>query len=219
MSKTAAKGLIRVLLTGVAFLVIAAPSFAGTIATFGQNGVGFVYSGALTGMPVRLMVGPGVFPCIFPSASCPVLIDQDLTFGDVGTTFVFNAATAPNFGQIADIMTANPGGAFSLTPLPATFSAQSIPFSVFTLLNGGGPGFSGVSIDELDISLKGLFVIPFPFDPVANPDGPTTLGQADLVFSVQGSTVPEPATLLTLAAGFATLAFRKRRAPGLSLRR
>ena len=193
-------------------LVSAASSLAGTIATFEQNGIGFVYSGALTGMPVRLMLGNGVFPCIFPSPSCPVLIDQTLTLADAPTTFVFNAATAPNFSEIAGILTSSPGGAFYLTPLPATFFAQSISLSSFTFPSGGGPGFSGFNIEEVDVSLKALFINQFPFDPLNNPDGPTTVAQADLVFSVQGSTVPEPATVLLLVTGIGTLALWKRRA-------
>jgi hypothetical protein len=141
--------------------------------------------------------------------SCYVLLDQVLTPADIGKTFVITGVSNPDFQGIAAALTDGIDNEWSFSQFSNPNGGVGMPVSA-AFPNGGGPDFSGDTVTEVDLTINDLI-----FRQVTLPSSLTTFdifteAAPDVTISVQGSDVPEPATLPLLIAGSAILPlFRK----------
>ncbi len=176
---------------------------ADTLSSVTASRIGFARQGILPSqLPLQFaLAGDSPTGCWVPSASCIVLLDQVLTLGDNGSTFVFGSSNA-GFASAAKFLTDGVGGAWSFSVAGIGGGAAGI---------GTGPGLPGDTISEIDLTVNNLVFsqvqLPTSFFPLEFAIHTRT--QFDATITVLGSQVPEPRFTLLLAALFlAAASFR-----------
>ena len=194
---------------------VPAASMAGVIGSVDISNLGLAAQGT-TPPPfaATLSISAGnVFFCAADAAGCLTMLDHTFTTADAGITYAVNAATSPDFQQIAAMLTDGLADNFSLwgPDVGFLFSVQPLFFP-----NGGGPDFRGFTVDEIDFTISNVstFQVDVPaglFDPTQGPITYTVLTQ-DISIAVLGAAqTPEPATAAGLVVGVAALSLRRRR--------
>lgn len=126
-----------------------------------------------------------------------ILVTSNIASNDVGKTFIINADNTPSFGAFTFFLTNGVDNSIKFT------NCQLLKESQVISKTSGGVDLKGYKIESIELRVNDIFSYN---DPVhvdfAN-------WNYDITYTINGTELPEPATILLLGLG--GLALRKRR--------